>query len=101
MAAWTLLGKEFWYNGGIHFPAEPSHRALAAHLYAYLSASNPSSPLLTGGLKANRVRLMPGGLTRIPEAFPLLGVGKVTERKGPEGVKPLSAEKMVYRIDED
>lgn len=61
---------------------------------------------------------MPGGLTRIPEAFPLLGVGKVTERKGPEGVKPLSAEKMVrcdksstlsakltsvqvYRIDED
>ncbi|TDL24517.1 GroES-like protein [Rickenella mellea] len=100
MAAWTMLGKEFWYNGGIHFPAEPIHRALAVKLYEYLSASNPQSPLASGAFKPNKVRLMPGGLDRVTEAFPLLGVGRVTERKTGDW-KPLSAEKMVYRLEQD
>ncbi len=95
MAAWTLLGKEFWYNGGIHFPAEPKHRELAASLYAYLSS--PESPLANGSLVANKVRLMEGGLERIvQDAFPLLGVGRVTERAA---ANPISGEKLVYKLE--
>lgn len=38
---------------------------------------------------------MPGGLQNIPDAFPLLVSGKVTERASVEGIRPLRAEKMV------
>lgn len=49
---------------------------------------------------------MPGGLERIvPDAFALLGSGKVMDRevdeKGPKSepwMKPISGEKLVYRI---
>ncbi|KAH8116208.1 chaperonin 10-like protein [Phellopilus nigrolimitatus] len=99
MAVWTLLGREFWYNGGIHFPAEPAHRALAASLYAYISDTNPASPIVSGALRANKVRLMPGGLADVPEAFVLLGSGRVTERKETATLRSLRAEKMVYRLE--
>jgi len=94
MAVWTVLGKEFWYNGGVHFPAEPTHRALAASFYSYIS-----SPLSTGEFRPNTARLMPGGLQDIPDAFPLLGIGRVTERVAPENARPLSAEKIVYKFE--
>lgn len=89
-----------FYLGGIYFPAEPDHRALATKLYSYISASNLDSPLASGKLKANKIRLMPGGLEKIThDAFPLLGYGRVTERQSEltDGAKPLSGEKMVSR----
>ncbi|KDQ11971.1 hypothetical protein BOTBODRAFT_176751 [Botryobasidium botryosum FD-172 SS1] len=106
MAVWTLLGKEFWYNGGNHFPAEPTHRALAVAVYKYLTSgsesdSPDSSPLATGALKPNKIRLMPGGLADVPSAFALLGAGRVTEREKLEDMRPLRAEKMVYRLEQD
>ena len=79
---------------------EPTHRALAALLYSFISNLNPSSPLISGALEPNKVRLMPGGLANIPESFPLLGVGFVTERKEVGNVKRLSAEKLVYRLEQ-
>ena len=44
------------------------------------------------------MRGMDGGLESVPEAFPLLGSGRVTERVAKES-RPISGEKLVYTVE--
>ena len=77
-------------------PADPTHRAFAVAFFEYLSSSLP--------IKANPVRLMPGGLGKIvSDGFALIGSGKVADRekakvRAEEWMRKISAEKLVYRI---
>jgi len=67
--------------------------------FEYLSSSSPVFPI-----KANPVRLMPGGLAKIvQDGFSLIGSGKVADReksgvRKEEWMRKISAEKLVYRV---
>jgi len=97
-AAWVGLGHEIAYNDGI-LPADPTHRAFAVAFFKYLSSSSPVFPI-----KANPVRLMPGGLAEIAQdGFILIGSGKIADReksevRKEEWMRKISAEKLVNSV---
>ena len=96
-AVWEGLGAEVQYQG-INLRASPQARSFAAAFYRWLSDG--------GKLRPNPVREMPGGLERVVEdGFALLGGGNVMDRnvkRDEDGwMRPLSAEKMVYRIADE
>jgi len=105
-AVWVGLGHEIMYNGEI-LPASPSWRDLTVAFFRYLSGGSPTDPTRFP-IAANPIRLMPGGLDRIvPDAFALIGSGKVSDRVLYEKeygsrpwMRPISGEKLVYRIGE-
>ncbi|TCD61243.1 hypothetical protein EIP91_008710 [Steccherinum ochraceum] len=99
-SVWVGLGKDIVYNNE-PMPANPEWRAFSVAFYKWLSSFQDRFPIAP-----NPIRLMPGGLERIaPDGFTLLGSQKVIDR--PSGatshgtepwMKPISAEKLVYRI---
>lgn len=93
-AVWEGLGEEVLYNG-MKLPANTAARAFAVKFYRWLSDSNSR-------LRANRIRVMPGGLREIfEEGFQLLGSGLMTDRnvcRSESWMRPVSAEKLVYRV---
>ncbi|KAG6817774.1 hypothetical protein H0H87_003182 [Tephrocybe sp. NHM501043] len=97
-AVWSGLGHEILYNGG-SIPANPSWRAFTVEFFKFLSAHPSQFPIAH-----ITPRVMPGGLHKIvAQAFPLLGFGKVIDRshRGEEAhLQPISAEKLVYHIDD-
>jgi NADPH:quinone reductase-like Zn-dependent oxidoreductase len=91
-AVWEGLGEEVQYKG-MNLPANPKARASAVDFYRWLSSSKAIQP--------SRVRLMPGGLNKIAaDGFELLGSGTMDDRlkRDEEWMKPISAEKLVYRL---
>jgi len=92
-AVWEGLGVEIQYQGLV-VPASEAARKFAAAFYSWLSAG--------GELEPNPIRLMPGGLDRVvPDGFMLLGSGAMEARqqdRTEEWMKPISAEKLVYRV---
>jgi NADPH:quinone reductase-like Zn-dependent oxidoreductase len=93
-AVWEGLGERVEYQGFV-LPVSASSRAFTVAFYQWLSRGD-------GKVEANPVRLMPGGLAKVvPDGFALLGSGsmgdRVNERKE-DWMKPVSAEKMVYRL---
>ncbi|KAG5642720.1 hypothetical protein DXG03_002296 [Asterophora parasitica] len=97
-AVWSGLGHDIYYNGG-EIPASSSWRAFTVEFFKFLSAGSPVDPSLFP-IEPVPPRLMPGGLEAVvPDAFPLLGSGKVIDRnhEGSEPwLQPISAEKLVY-----
>lgn len=85
-------------------PASSSWREFTVQFFKFLSGGHPQDST-TFPIPANPIRQMPGGLERVtPDAFTLLGSGKVGDRastyESQEWMKPISAEKLVYRISE-
>ena len=92
-AVWEGLGEEVQYQG-MSLPASSKARSFAVTFYEWLSEG--------GRLEPNPIRDMPGGLESIVEdGLRLLGSGTMGDRDAKSEkawMKPLSAEKMVYRI---
>ena len=92
-AVWEGLGESVEYQG-MSLPASKEARAFAVGFYRWLSEGRKLEP--------NPVRIMPGGLEAIVEdGLRLLGSGTMEERRNQsdkDRMRPLSAEKMVYRI---
>ncbi|KAF2433522.1 GroES-like protein [Tothia fuscella] len=92
-AVWEGLGVEIQYQG-FTVPASPEARAFAVAFFNWLSRE--------GGLKANPIRAMPGGLEGIVnDGFALLGPGSMQHRESSRDepwMVPISAEKLVYRV---
>ncbi|MCJ1279288.1 hypothetical protein MMC21_007112 [Puttea exsequens] len=92
-AVWEGLGEVVQYQG-MNLPASPKARDFAVAFYKWLSEG--------GRLQPNPIREMPGGLRSIvDDGFRLLGSGTMSDRdvlSQKTWMKPLSAEKMVYRI---
>ncbi|KAG7284049.1 hypothetical protein NEMBOFW57_010409 [Staphylotrichum longicolle] len=92
-AVWEGLGEEIQYQGFV-VPASEAAKRFATDFYGWLSGG--------GELRPNPIRLMPGGLDRVvPDGFMLLGSGAMEARqrdRTEEWMKPISAEKLVYRI---
>lgn len=92
-AVWEGLGETVQYQG-MHLPASHEARRFAVAFYEWLSEG--------GRLKPNPLREMPGGLESIvDDGFRLLGSGTMgdrDEKSRKAWMKPLSAEKMIYRI---
>jgi hypothetical protein len=70
--------------------------------YGWLSAGHTSKTLKLP-IAPNPVRLMPGGLERVPlDGFVLLGGGDMLSRtsaqREEEYMRPISGEKLVYRV---
>ena len=81
-------------------PANAQARAFAAALYTYLG-SGPESK--NARLHPNPVRVMPGGLEKIPlEGFGLLSKSFKPDRyehgDSQDYLRPISGEKLVYTI---
>lgn len=99
-AVWFGLGHELVYNEAV-IPANPEWRAFSVEFFKFLSAGSPIDPSHFP-IEPIPVRLMPGGLDRIvPDAFTLLGTGLPETRKAVGGepwMKPISGEKVVYRV---
>ena len=93
-AVWEGLGVEVQYHNMV-VPFSEEARIFATTFYRWLSEGDK--------LVANLVRLMPGYLDRIgPDGFALLGSGSMHDRQQNRvepWMKPISAEKLVYRID--
>ena len=87
------MGERVEYQGFVLSASERS-REFTGTFYRWLSGG--------GKVEANPIRFMPGGLARVVEdGFVLLGSGSMGDRAhGREGewMKPISGEKMVYRI---
>lgn len=87
--------------------ANADWRALTVEFYKYLSAGS-STDSARFPIDPNPIRLMPGGLERVvPDAFQLIGSGKVADREkarvetdveAKPWLKPISGEKLVYKI---
>lgn len=96
-AVWEGLGEEIQYQG-CTVKKSPSARKFAVAFYQYLSEA------LGSEIRPTRVRLMPGGLEGVVEdGFQLLGAGGMGDRRverTEEWMRPISAEKLVYRISE-
>ena len=92
-AVWEGLGEEVQYQG-MSLPASTKARSFAVAFYKWLSEG--------GRLESNPIRDMPGGLESIVgDGLRLLGSGTMGDRDAKSEkawMKPLSAEKMVYRI---
>ncbi|KAF8814532.1 GroES-like protein [Phlegmacium glaucopus] len=103
-SVWSGLGHQLIFNNE-KVPGSPSSREFAFQFYKYLSKCHPKDPT-TFPIPALPVRLMPGGLERVvPDAFTLFGSEKISGRnpdpnESREWMKPISAEKLVYRIIE-
>lgn len=94
-AVWEGLGEEVQYQG-FTVQRSPSARAFTVAFYRWLSQ------VMGSELFPNPIRLMPGGLQKIVEdGFVLLGSGDMGERqveRTGERMKPVSAEKLVYKL---
>ena len=92
-AVWEGLGEEVRYQGMI-LPPSPQARSFAVAFYKWLSEG--------GSLGPNPIQEMPGGLENIvDDGFGLLGSGTMGDRNTSsekQWLKPLSGEKMVYRV---
>jgi NADPH:quinone reductase-like Zn-dependent oxidoreductase len=92
-AVWEGLGEDVQYQGMI-LPASQEARGFAVAFYKWLSEG--------GKLEPNPLREMPGGLESIvDDGLRLLGSGTMGDRdtkSEKDWMRPLSAEKMVYRI---
>ena len=92
-AVWEGLGEEVQYQG-MSLPASPKARSFAVAFYRWLSEA--------GRLDPNPIREMPGGLeSMVDDGLRLLGSGTMGDRDAKSEkawMRPLSAEKMVYRI---
>ena len=95
-AVWEGLGEVVQYQG-MNLPASQEARNFAVAFYKWHSEG--------GSLKPNPLREMPGGLENIvDDGFRLLGSGTMGDRDAKSEkawMKPLSAEKMVYKIVAD
>lgn len=93
-AVWEGLGETIQYMG-FSVPSPPEARAFAVSFFRWLCDG--------GKLEPNPIRVMPGGLEKIAEdGFQLLGSGGVSSRQHSRTeawMKPVSAEKLVYKID--
>lgn len=93
-AAWEGLGVEV-QNQGFMIPKSEKARISAVGFFRWLSEG--------GALAPNPVRLMPGGLENVVnDGFMLLGAGGMKDRKQnrvESWMKPVAAEKLVYKID--
>ncbi|KAK4073141.1 uncharacterized protein Triagg1_5421 [Trichoderma aggressivum f. europaeum] len=101
-AVWEGLGYEIGYNGAT-IAANPEARVFATKFFNYLSTAAADGKVK---LEPNPVRLMPGGLGRIvPDGFVLLGSGLVSQRssasRNEDYMRPISGEKMVYKIHDE
>ncbi|KAF2187125.1 GroES-like protein [Zopfia rhizophila CBS 207.26] len=94
-AVWEGLGAEIQYQG-FTVKKSPAARAFAVKFYKWLSKEMGSQ------IKPNPIRLMPGGLEKVVEdGFKLLGTGSMDKRqmkRTEEWMKPVSAEKLVYKV---
>ena len=92
-AVWEGLGEDVQYQGMV-LPASHKARNFAVAFYKWLSEG--------GKLKPNPLREMPGGFESIvDDGLKLLGSGTMEDRdmkSEKDWMRPLSAEKMVYRI---
>jgi NADPH:quinone reductase-like Zn-dependent oxidoreductase len=95
-AVWQGLGERVEYQGFV-LPASATHKDFTAAFYGWLSSG--------GKLEANPIRLMPGGLAKVADdGFALLGSGSMGDRANEREevwMKPISAEKMVYKIEKE
>lgn len=95
-AVWEGLGEEVQYQG-MTVKKSLTTRAFAVAFYKWLGA------VVGLELKTVPIRLMPGGLERVvADGFALLGAGGMEDRKASRAeqwMRPVSAEKLVYRID--
>jgi NADPH:quinone reductase-like Zn-dependent oxidoreductase len=93
-AVWQGLGERVEYQGFV-LPASAAHKDFTVAFYEWLSSG--------GKLEANPIRLMPGGLAKVVDhGFTLLGSGSMGDRANEREeawMKPISAEKMVYKIE--
>lgn len=94
-AVWEGLGEEVHYQG-LTVAKSLVARNFAVQFYKWLGRSIGSDLLPVP------IRVMPGGLARVVEdGFALLGSGDMGDRIGKraeEWMKPVSAQKLVYRI---
>ncbi|KAH7061709.1 chaperonin 10-like protein [Paraphoma chrysanthemicola] len=94
-AVWEGLGEEVQYQG-FTVKKSPAAREFAVAFYNWLGVA------LGEDLRPTPIRVMPGGLEKVvPDSFQLLGSGRVSERvleRPEEWMRPVSAEKLVYRI---
>jgi NADPH:quinone reductase-like Zn-dependent oxidoreductase len=94
-AVWEGLGEEVQYQG-LTVGKSPAARAFSVAFYQWLSVG------LGTDLKPVPIRLMPGGLENVvKDGFALLGAGGMEDRQvhRSEGwMRPVSAEKLVYRL---
>lgn len=94
-AAWEGLGKEVQYTW-FTIKESPEARTFAVEFYKWLGKA------IGDCLKANPIRLMPGGLERVVEdGFSVLGKGTMYKRirnRDEEWMRPISAEKLVYKL---
>ncbi|KAJ4372009.1 hypothetical protein N0V83_003782 [Neocucurbitaria cava] len=94
-AVWEGLGEEVQYQG-FTVKQSPAARGFAVAFYKWLSVA------LGCELRPIPIRLMPGGLKNVVEdGFQLLGAGGMKDRhvkRTEEWMRPVSAEKLVYRI---
>ncbi|KAF2733269.1 GroES-like protein [Polyplosphaeria fusca] len=92
-AVWEGLGAEIEYQA-FTVKKSPAARAFAVAFYEWLSEGS--------NLVAAPIRLMPGGLEKVvDDGFKLLGAGTMDARnnkRSEEWMKPVSAEKLVYRV---
>ncbi|KAH7357378.1 chaperonin 10-like protein [Pyrenochaeta sp. MPI-SDFR-AT-0127] len=94
-AVWEGLGEEIQYQG-FTVKKSPVARSFAVAFYKYLGET------LGSEIKPTPIRLMPGGWDKVVEdGFQLLGAGGMGDRqvkRTEEWMRPVSAEKLVYRI---
>ena len=94
-AVWEGLGEEVQYQG-FSVKQSPAARAFAVTFYEWLSAAMGSE------LVPVPIRSMPGGLEKVVgDGFQLLGPGSMEQRqvdRADEWMRPVSAEKLVYRL---
>ncbi|KAI1032616.1 hypothetical protein LB503_012588 [Fusarium chuoi] len=98
-AVWEGLGVEVGYNAAV-IPKNSDAHTFAKEFYNFLGKLLPSGK---AQLEPKSVRLMPGGLEKVTQdGFRLLGTGLVSERleieRPEEYMRPISAEKLVYRL---
>ncbi|EPE25006.1 GroES-like protein [Glarea lozoyensis ATCC 20868] len=96
-AVWEGLGVEIEYYG-FTVPASAKAREFTVAFYSFLS--NMAGTGLE--LQPNSIRLMPGGLKNVVnDGFALLGPGTMGDRSNArteDYMKPISAEKLVYKL---
>jgi len=95
-AVWEGLGEEVQYQG-MTVAKSPAARDFAVAFYKWLSGAMGSE------IKPVPVRVMPGALEKVVEdGFALLGAGGMGDRRinrTEEWMRPVSAEKLVYRLE--
>ncbi|OJJ08325.1 hypothetical protein ASPVEDRAFT_47489 [Aspergillus versicolor CBS 583.65] len=99
-AVWEALGVEVIYHGGITIPANAEARAFAAAFYQYLGSGVGTAQIK---LHPSPVRVMPGGLEKIPtDGFALLSGSFKRDSEGQKDhddhLRPISGEKIVYKL---